>query len=65
MMCSRLEAENMEKNLDTMAEIMAEKDKEMQAQELPPLDDEGKALAQHKRKTFDLPTNAVKVDPLR
>lgn len=65
MMCSRLEAENMEKNLDTMAEIMAEKDKEMQAQELPPLDDEGKALAEHKRKTFDLPTNAVKVDPLR
>lgn len=52
-------------DLDTMAEIMAEKDKEMQAQGLPPLDDEGKALAEHKRKTFDLPTNAVKVDPLR
>ena len=65
MMYSRLGVDDMEMNLDTMAEIMAEKDKDMQAQELPPLDDEGKALAQHKRKTFDLPTNAVKVDPLR
>lgn len=25
----------------------------------------GAALAENKRKTFDLPTNAVKVDPLR
>lgn len=51
-------------NLNTMAEIMAEKDKEM-AQGLPEMDDETKAIAEQKRKTFDLPTNAVKVDPLR
>ena len=53
------------KDLNTMAEIMAEKAKEMAGGELPPLDPEGKALAERKRKTFDLPTNAVKVDPLR
>ncbi len=53
------------KDLNTMAEIMAEKAKEMAGGQLPPLDPEGKALAEQKRKTFDLPTNAVKVDPLR
>ena len=53
------------KSLETMAEIMAEKAKEMAGGQLPPLDPEGKALAEQKRKTFDLPTNAVKVDPLR
>ena len=52
------------KELETMAQIMAEKDKEMEAG-FPPLDPEGKNLAEYKRKTFDLPTNAVKVDPLR
>lgn len=51
-------------DLNTMAEIMAEKDKEL-AKGLPPMDEETKALAEKKRKTFDLPTNAVKVDPLR
>ena len=51
-------------DLNTMAEIMAEKDKEL-AQGMPPMDEETKALAEKKRKTFDLPTNAVKVDPLR
>lgn len=55
----------MSMNLDTMAAIQAEKLKEIAAQEAPPLDPEGKALAEEKRKTFDLPTNAVKVDPLR
>lgn len=54
----------MEKELDTMAQIMAEKDRELAAG-LPPLDPEGQHLAEQKRKTFDLPTNAVKVDPLR
>lgn len=53
-----------EMNLDTMAEIMAEKEKEL-TQGQPPLDDETRTLAEGKRKTFDLPTNAVKVDPLR
>lgn len=54
----------MNRELDTMAAIMAEKDKDMQRDMLP-LDDEGRAVAEEKRKTFDLPTNAVKVDPLR
>lgn len=54
------------KDLETMAQIMAEKDREMQqTSELPPLDPEARNLAEWKRKTFDLPTNAVKVDPLR
>lgn len=53
-----------EMNLETMDQIMQEKGKEMQRDMLP-LDDEGRAVAEEKRKTFDLPTNAVKVDPLR
>ena len=52
-------------DLDVMAQIQAEKLKEIEAQEAMPLDGEGQALAGEKRKTFDLPTNAVKVDPLR
>ena len=52
-------------DLHTMAAIQAERAREMAAQEPPPLDDEWRALAEGKRKTFDLPTNAVKVDPLR
>lgn len=55
----------MSMNLDIMAAIQAEKLKEIAAQTQQPLDPEGKALAEDKRKTFDLPTNAVKVDPLR
>lgn len=55
----------MSMNLDTMATIQNEKVKEVTAQAAPPLDPEGKALAEEKRKTFDLPANAVKVDPLR
>jgi hypothetical protein len=55
----------MSMELDTMAAIMAEKSKEMQQQEPHPLDPEGRYMAEEKRKTFDLPTNAVKVDPLR
>ena len=52
-------------DLNTMAVIQAEKRKEIAAQEQQPLDPEGKHMAEEKRKTFDLPTNAVKVDPLR
>lgn len=54
----------MDKHLEDMAAIMARKDQEMQAGP-PPLDAEKRAVAETKRKTFDLPTNAVKVDPLR
>ena len=52
-------------DLDIMAEIQTEKVRELAAEEQQPLDPEGVALAEDKRKTFDLPTNAVKVDPLR
>ena len=55
----------MSMDLSTMEAIQAEKLKEIAAQEQQPLDPEGIALAEDKRKTFDLPTNAVKVDPLR
>lgn len=54
----------MNRELETMEQIIREKDKGMQRDMLP-LDDEGRAVAEEKRKTFDLPTNAVKVDPLR
>lgn len=52
-------------DLERMAEIQSEKQKETATQEPHPLDPEGQAMAEEKRKTFDLPTNAVKVDPLR
>ena len=55
----------MDKDIETMAIIQREKLKEIAGQVRQRLDPEGKALAQEKRKTFDLPTNAVKVDPLR
>lgn len=52
-------------DLNTMAVIQAEKLKEIAAHEQQPLNPEGQHMAEEKRKTFDLPTNAVKVDPLR
>ena len=55
----------MSMELSIMAAVQAEKLSEINAQNPPPLDPEGVALAEDKRKTFDLPTNAVKVDPLR
>ena len=53
----------MSKNIDTMAQIMAEKTKEIAANDPMPLDAEGKALAGAKRLTFDVLT--VDTDPLR
>lgn len=52
-------------DLDIMATIQDEKVKEITEQGNPPLDSEIEDVAEEKRKTFDLPTNAVKVDPLR
>ena len=52
-------------NLSTMETIQAEEAREAATREHQPLDPEGRAMAEDKRKTFDLPTNAVKVDPLR
>lgn len=54
-----------ETRLETMDTIQAEKAKDITATGQPPLDDEGIALAEHKRSTFDLPINVKKADPLR
>ena len=51
-------------DLDTMIQIQGEKAREM-AGDPPALCPEVERMAEEKRKTFDLPTNAVKVDPLR
>jgi hypothetical protein len=51
-------------DLNVMAEIQDEKAAEMAA-ETSELDPETAEVAEEKRKTFDLPTNAAKVDPLR
>lgn len=48
-----------------MEKIMKQKTKDIAKHEKIPLNAEGKELAEKKRKSFDLPTNAVKVDPLR
>lgn len=49
---------------EEMNAIQTEKIKEQDAGMLP-LDDEGKAVAEHKRESIDIPVNAVTVDPLR
>lgn len=51
--------------LEEMDCIQEQKDKDINAQELIPLNGEGKALAEGKRQTFDMPINVAKVDPLR
>lgn len=55
----------MMKDLETMNTIQEQKVRDIELAGLPPLDPEGIAMAEYKRATFDLPTNAVKVDPLR
>ena len=52
-------------DLEIMATIQDEKEKEIVEEGNPTLDEEITDVAEEKRKTFDLPTNAVKVDPLR
>jgi len=51
--------------LATMNLIQNQRAREIERETKPPLDDEGKALAEYKRNAFDYPVNAVKVDPLR
>ena len=51
-------------DLNVMAEIQYEKAREITAGP-PEMDAEGQEMAEEKRKTFDLPTNAVTLDPLR
>lgn len=53
----------MEKRLEEMKSIMAEKDRELEGKQLPPLDPEGEELARHKRETFDIVDTPI--DPLR
>ncbi len=53
----------MSNDLETMVRIMDEADREHEARELIPLDAEGKALAEHKRFTFDVIETPA--DPLR
>ena len=54
-----------EMDLNVMTEIQNKKAEEMAGSELDELTPEVEEMARKKRKTFDLPTNAVKVDPLR
>lgn len=52
-------------SMDIMTEIQNQKAAEIGETEAKNLDPEAAEMAKRKRKTFDLPTNAVKVDPLR
>ena len=53
----------MTRDLDTMKTIIDQKEKDIEASELQPMNSEGKTLAEHKRFTFDVVT--VPTDPLR
>lgn len=53
----------MSKNLEVMAVIQAEKQREIEAEVQQPLDAEGAVLAEGKRLTFDVTT--TQLDPLR
>ena len=55
----------MERDIQTMAVIQAEKQKEIEQSEPQALDAEGAKMAQDKRMTFDMPINVPLVDPLR
>lgn len=52
-----------ERNLETMDEIMAQKDRDLAREGQPPLDPEHKRLAEKKRFTFDIIETPS--DPLR
>lgn len=56
---------NPQMDLNVMTQIQDKKAEEMAGSELDELTPEVEEMARKKRKTFDLPTNAVKVDPLR
>lgn len=53
----------MERDLNIMDTIQTEKEREIEAEPLQPLDAEGKKLAEHKRFTFDVVD--IPSDPLR
>lgn len=52
-------------DLRTMTDIQEEKKQELAGAQPHPLDPEGSAMADTKRFSFDIPVNAVTVDPLR
>ena len=56
---------NPQMELNVMTQIQDKKAEEMASSDLDELTPEVEEMARKKRKTFDLPTNAVKVDPLR
>ena len=53
----------MTRDLNTIAKIQHEKDREIEAARMQPLDQEGIVMAKHKRFTIDMV--GVPVDPLR
>lgn len=53
----------MSRDLDTMAQIVNQKEKDIEASELQPMNPEGRYMAEHKRFTFDVVD--VPTDPLR
>ena len=53
----------MKNDLRTMEKIQGQKEKDILKRETQPLDPEGRAMAEHKRFTFDV--IAVPTDPLR
>ncbi len=53
----------MERDIDVMRTIIDQKERDIEASSLHPMDDEGKRMGEHKRFTFDVVT--VPTDPLR
>lgn len=53
----------MTRDLDTMKTIIDQKERDIEAEELQPMDPEGKTMGEHKRFTFDVVD--FPSDPLR
>ena len=53
----------MSRDLETMTQIVNQKEKDIEASELQPMNPEGRYMAEHKRFTFDVVD--VPTDPLR
>ena len=53
----------MSRDLETMTAIMEQKQRDIEREGQPEMDDETKVLAEHKRFTFDV--IAIPTDPLR
>ena len=53
----------MSRDLDTMTQIVNQKEKDIEASELQPMNPEGRYMVEHKRFTFDVVD--VPTDPLR